>query len=347
MKRHADFQPLYIGNIVDLYYSFLDFKSPSQLDQIDGWLPSLLIIESGKKEEPEYKDLEYKIYAFKDERGFYAGGSSNRVTQIIGRLIGTARSNQEKGRKDAELIRKHLSNELVKDFDLIERLQNNTANMLDKIPEDRLGDFHHLLFDYMWDLIESRNNMSEEERNDEPFPFDDYVYDDLIYNVAYQLHLFSYEGLTNAYLWLLLGGFLRNQVGSLLKMFHSGFTAINRQLSEFGTLEEKVYYLFNKDEYYSVYEGNDVSSKYPNTTWICDNPDCKAILNMQEGFDETLSEWICKDCGTVNVLDHSVIYENEEDYLNDRPVDRSDYERAVEVRKDELDKDKTGNKMKS
>ena len=331
---------IYFGSIVDLYYSFNNFKTPSQLDQINDWLPGLLIIESDEKKEPEYKDLEYKIYAYKDEKGFYAGGSSNRVTQIIGRLVGTARSNQEKGRKDAELIRKHLSNELVKDFDLIERLQNNTANMLDKIPEDRLGDFHHLLFDYMWDLIESRNNMSEEERNDEPFPFDDYVYDDLIYNVAYQLHLFSYEGLTNAYLWLLLGGFLRNQVGSLLKMFHSGFTAINRQLSEFGTLEEKVYYLFNKDEYYSVYEGNDVSSKYPNTTWICDNPDCKAILNMQEGFDEALSEWICKDCGTVNVLDHSVIYENEEDYLNDRPVDRSDYEQAVEVRKDELDKDK-------
>ena len=63
--------------------------------------------------------MEYKICAYKDEKGFYAGGSSGRVTQIIGRLIGTAKSNQEKGRKDAELIRKHISNELVKDFDLI------------------------------------------------------------------------------------------------------------------------------------------------------------------------------------------------------------------------------------
>ena len=313
------------------------------MDQIDQWFPGLLIVEKDNDQlsEPEYVDQEYRIYADKDDNGsLYSGGTSNRVTQIVGRLIGTARSNQEKGRKDAELIRKHLANKLVKDFDIIERLQNNTADMIDKIPEDRLGDFHHLLFDHIWDLIEYRNNLSQEERNDEPFPFDDYVYDDLIYNVGYQLHLFSYEGLINAYLWLILGGFLRNQVGSLLKMFHSGFTAINRQLSETGSLEEKVYYLFNKDEYYSIYEGDDADAKYPDTTWICDNPDCKAILNMQEGFDENLSEWRCIECGTVNRIDHSVIYENEEDYLSNISVDRDDFERAVQTRTQEIKKNK-------
>ena len=123
---------------------------------------------------------------------------------------------------------------------------------------------------------------------------------------------------------MLLGGFLRNQVGSLLK------------LSEFGSLEEKVYYLFNKDEYYSVYEGEDIDDLYPDTTWICDNENCKAILNMQEGFDETLSEWICRDCGTVNILDHSVIFENEEDYLNNQPIDPDDYKTAIERRKKEI-----------
>lgn len=341
MNNVKNIKKLYFGNIVNLYYSFNSLKAPSQLQQINEWLPNLFIIERNnvEKGEPEYKDLEYKIYADKDEKGFYGGGSSTRATQIIGRLIGTAKSNQEKGRKDAELIRKHLANELVTDFDIIERLQNNTALMIDKIEEDKLGDFHHLLFDYMWDLIDTRNNMSAEERNDEPFPFDDYVYDDLIYNVAYQLHLYSYEGLVNAYLWLILGGFLRNQIGSLLKMFHSGFTAINRQVSEFGTLEEKVYYLFNKDEYYSVYNGNNTGNKYPDTTWICDNPKCKAILNMQEGFDENLDEWECKDCKTINKINHSVIYENEEDYLNDIPIDMNDYNHAIKIRNDELKKE--------
>ena len=33
-------------------------------------------------------------------------------------------------------------------------------------------------------------------------------------------------------------------------------------------------------------------------------------------------------------------YENEEDYLNNKPVDRKDYERAVGARKEELNKQK-------
>lgn len=333
-----DKKSLYYGFISNLYYSFSNFKTPSQMDQIAELLPDLLIFErkGSEKKEPEYIDQEHKIYAYKDEKGFYGGGSSTRVTQILGRLIGTSKSNQEKGRKDAELIRKHLANKMVTDFDVIEKLQINTSKLFDKMSEEQCSEFHHVLFLYMWDLIDARNNMTEIERNEEPFPFDDYVYDDLIYIVAYQLHLYSYEGLVNAYLWLLLGGFLRNQIGSLLKMFHSDFTAINRQLSETGTLEEKVYYLFNKDEYYSTYNGDDVDKKYPDTTWICDNPDCKAILNMQEGFDENLDEWKCTDCGTINKIDYSMIYENEEDYLNNQPIDRDDYEQAIKARKEEI-----------
>ena len=327
---------LFLGNVVNNYYSFLDVKTPKQLDLLDIWFPGLLIKErnNSDKDEPEYSDLEYKIYADKVNGLFYSGGTSNRVTQIAGRLVGTAKSNQEKGRKDAELIRKHLANELITDFDIIEQLQNNTADMLDKIPDDNLSDFHHLLFDYMWDLIDYRNSLSQEERNEEAFPFDDYIYDDLIYNVAYQLHLYSYEGMVNAYLWLLLGGLLRNQVGSLLKMYHSGFIAINRQLNEYGTIEDKVSFLFNPDNYYSTYSGDDLDSKYPGVTWRCDNPECKAILNMQEGFDENLPEWKCKDCGHVNKIDISVIYNNEEDYLSGKdPVDSDDFERAIKEKK--------------
>ena len=323
-------QTLCFGDVAELYYSYKNLKKPRQLDLIDQWLPGILVFPRAnpKHEEPEYKESKYVIFAdYNNDCSFYSGGTSNRVTQIVGRLIGTAKSNQEKGRKDAELIRKHIAKLLVTDFRYIEKLQNNTKEMLDKIIEDRIQDFHHEIFNYMCDIVDSRNAMSEEEKVDEPFPFDDYIFDDLIYNIAYQLHLFSYEGMVNAYLWLLLGGFLRNQIGLLTKMYHSGFVAINRQLSEFGTLSDKINHLFNPEDYYS---------EYPDTTWRCDR--CGAILNQQEGFDDKLSEWICKDCGHTNKIDISEVFNNEEDYLNGRsPVDPSDYKRAIEIRKNEID----------
>lgn len=338
MKNKETLKSLYFGMVVELFYSFVNVKTPKQLDQINDWLPGLLIFPraTSKHQEPEYIDNEHIVVADYDYGSFYSGGTSNRVTQIVGRLVGTAKSNQEKGRKDAELIRKYISNLLVTDFRYIEKLQNNAEEMLDKIPEDRIQDFHYEVFCYMCNLVDSRGAMSEEERIDEPFPFDDYIFEDLIYNVAYQLHLFSYEGLINAYLWLLLGGFLRNQIGLLTKMYHSGFIAINRQLSELGTLSDKINYLFNPDEYYSTYNGDDFDSNYPDTTWRCDH--CGAILNQQEGFDDKLSEWICKDCGHTNKIDISEVYNNEEDYLNGRnPVDPDDYKRAIEIRKSEID----------
>lgn len=329
---------LYLGNVVDIYYSFIDAKTPKQLDQIAEWFPNFLIVERNNKKtnEPEYIDNEYKIYADKDNNGsFYSGGNSNRVTQIVGRLIGTAKSNQEKGRKDAELIRKYIAKKLVTDFDYIERLINNTYELLKRISEDSIKEFHELIFNYMIDLVDTRCEMSNEEKIDEAFPFDDYIFDDLIYNVAYQLHLFSYDGLVNAYLWLLLGGLLRNQVGSLTRMYHSGFVAVNRQLSEYGTLYDKINFLFNPDKYYSTYSGDDVDSKYPGITWKCDK--CGAVLNKQEGFDENLSIWDCKDCRHINKIDISVVYENEEDYLNGISVDPKKFYEAIQDRKEEID----------
>ena len=331
-------QTLCFGDVAELFYSYKNLKKPRQLDLIDQWLPGILVFPRAnpKHEEPEYKESKYVVFAdYNNDCSFYSGGTSNRVTQIVGRLIGTAKSNQEKGRKDAELIRKHIAKLLVTDFRYIEKLQNNTKEMLDKIPEDRIQDFHYEIFNYMCDIVDSRNAMSEEEKVDEPFPFDDYIFDDLIYNIAYQLHLFSYEGMINAYLWLLLGGFLRNHIGLLTKMYHSGFIAINRQLSEFETLSDKINYLFNPDEYYSTYNGDDFDSNYPDTTWKCDK--CGAILNQQKGFDDKLSEWICKDCGHTNKIDISEVFNNEEDYLNDKPIDKKDYERAIQTRKKETE----------
>ncbi len=112
---------LYFGKASELFYSFLNVKTPKQLDQIDIWFPGILIFSraNSKHDEPEYIDRKYYILADLEKDGsFYSGGTSNRVTQIVGRLIGTAKSNQEKGRKDAELIRKHIANVLVTDFSI-------------------------------------------------------------------------------------------------------------------------------------------------------------------------------------------------------------------------------------
>ena len=324
---------LYFGEIAGIYYEFMQERVPKQLDLINEWLPGLLIIENKEDghSEPQYKDLEYKIYADKDDKGFYGGGSSGRVTQIVGRLIGSARSNQEKGRKDAELIRKHIARLLVNDFNCIESLKLNAEGKLSVIEEDKIDDFNDLLINTVFESAEHRSVMSDYDKDNEPFPFDDFIFDDLIYDAAYQLSLGTKEGLANGYLWLLLGSFLRNEVGSLLKMYHSGFIAINRQPSEKGTLLDKLNFMFNPNEYEATYSGSDFDKKYPGTTWKCDN--CGEILDYQDGFDDHYEFWQCRRCGHLNRIAIDQIYDNEETYLNGGdPVDSDQFYEALAER---------------
>lgn len=335
---------LSLGKITDLYYSFFSLKKPSQLDQINEWFPSFLIevIDDEEKTEPDYIDNEYKLISHRVNGSLYAGGSSNRVTQIAGRLIGTARSNAEKERKTAELIRKHIARRLIREYDLIELLQKNVHDHLSLIPEKREEEFFGILFNLIFELTESRNNMSEYEKDSEPFPFEDYVFEELIYNTAYQLHLYTFEGMANAYMWLLFGGFLRNEVGIVLKMYHSGFIAINRQLSEKDTLEDKLNYFFDTDSYETTYTGDDLDKRFPGISWICNNPECEEILDYQDGFDDHLEYWQCRSCGHINKIDIKDIYENTEAYLNgEDPIDPKDFEAALNERKEQLNiKDK-------
>ena len=58
-------------------------------------------------------DKDFTIYASKYIGSLYSSDSSNRVSQILGRLIGTAKSNLEKERKTAELIQKNVANIIV------------------------------------------------------------------------------------------------------------------------------------------------------------------------------------------------------------------------------------------
>lgn len=100
---------LRFGSIVAIYYNLKDEKIPKQMDLLDTWFPGLIILEmesDGKTKVPaEYVDREYMIHAVRYNGKLYSG-ESKRVSQILGRLIGTASGNQEKERKSAELIQK-------------------------------------------------------------------------------------------------------------------------------------------------------------------------------------------------------------------------------------------------
>ena len=188
------------------------------------------------KKPAEYIDHEFMIHAVKYHGHYYSGGST-RISQITGRLTGTAKGNQEKERKTAELIQKHLASRFITDMELTPFLKNNVLEKLDVLDEDNTNAFGQRLLDLIFNLTDQRSKMDEYARSNVLFPYDDEVFDGIIYNTAYQLELGTTEGLGNAYLWLLTGSLLRNETGRVLRMYDSSFIAIRRQISEKETLK--------------------------------------------------------------------------------------------------------------
>ena len=138
-------------------------------------------------------------------------------------------------------------------------------------------------------------------------------------------------------LWLLTGSLLRNETGRVLRLYDSSFIAIRRQLSETGSLTDKLNYLFHPEEYYETFAGDeeDLKNRFPDVEWYCDA--CGAHLNEQEGFDDHSPEWKCQNCGFANKLAYSEIYDNDEDRQNKtRPADPHKFEDATERRRQEL-----------
>ena len=54
------------------------------------------------------------------------------------------------------------------------------------------------------------------------------------------------------------------------------------------------------------------NARFPGVYWYCDN--CEAFLNIQNGFDDHYDNWVCEECGHVNPISDSEIYDSEEDY---------------------------------
>lgn len=340
IDRQIKHPELRFGYVAELYYSCLSEPLPKQLDLIQEWFPFLLISEEegdeNRKIEAEYIDTEYRIHAYRYSGGLYAGGS-RRISQITGRLIGTAKGNQEKERKTAELIRRHLARLMVNDGEILLYLKQNVLDKLTRMTEEQLIDFFRQLLDFIFAVANKRESMTEYDADSEPFPMDDESFDMVLYNAAYQYSLDDAEGVINAYLWLLLGGLMRNEIGRVTRIYDSSFAPAYRQSGETNALTEKLHYLFFPEEYESVYYGDDFDSRFPDVIWKCDG--CGDILNRQDGFDDHLPVWQCRKCGYLNEISAEQIFSSEEDFKNQvRPEDEKSMCEAIERRRKELGK---------
>ena len=334
------------GNIAAVYYGILGEKMPRQLELLDAWFPGLIVVadesDGETKRDAEYMDQEYVIHAVKYHGKLYSGESA-RVTQITGRLVGTAAGNKEKERKNAELIQKHLAERFVRDMTLTPRLKDNTVLMFNRFSAEQENEMYDRIQQMIMELTEEREAADAEVRKAEAFPMNDETFDGIIWNAEYQLNLSSYSGLCNAYLWLLTGSLLRNEAGRVLRMYDSSFIAIHRMHSETWELADKLNYLLHPEEYEYTFDGDeeDLEERFPDVEWYCDG--CGAHLNEQEGFDDHLPVWKCRACGYENKLDISEVYENDEDWKNQiRPVDAGKFADAVERRRQELELKKKG-----
>ena len=119
--------------------SYMPSDAKNQMDRMEFWLPETVIHmrnpEDGGKIPPSFSYSDRVVYASLYRGNIYATGDS-AVTQIMGRLYGSARSNEEKERKNAELIRKRVSRELVEDRDLLSQLIGNIKEKVTVLEEN-------------------------------------------------------------------------------------------------------------------------------------------------------------------------------------------------------------------
>lgn len=308
---------LRLGYVTDMYYAVTGKPSPKQLDLINDWFGDLIVrvrkSDRTKKESPEFIDKEHVIYATQYHNYLYNSGNP-RVTNIVGKLVGTASSNQEKERKASELIQKNVSRRIVSEMNPILVLRDRIDKELDLLSEEQTDAFHYELYMFSLMTAESYYARDQYDRDTELFSFDDEVFDQIIYNAFYQLQLYEYEGMVNAFLWLLLGSLLRNECGRICRMFDSSFSPLYRQMSETGTLIDKLRYLIAPEDYEDYYTGNDLEKRFPGIEWYCDG--CGDHLNVQIGFDDHLNVWQCRKCGYLNDINSDQIFDNEEDVRN-------------------------------
>ena len=321
---------LRVGYVSDLYTSIAGIRPKNQLDMLYFWFGELFITASPSegqgKTPPEYSDVERRIYA-KEYKGSLYGTGSPRVTHLIGRLCGTSDSNRDKERVSAELIQKRVSSRLCKEREPLDHFLSEVEKRVVSLNEAEQEQFYEVLVEYCVECAVSYETKSEYEREEELFPMDEEVNEQVLYNAFYQLCRYEETGLVNAYAWLLLGSLLRNECGRLARIYDSSFVPLFRNPSETGTLLDKMNYLVHPEAYEPVYYGEDTGERMPDIKWYCDQ--CGDRLDLQEGFDDHLSEWKCLCCGTMNRIDPEEVYDSEEDFRHG--IHRQEPEQLMEV----------------
>ena len=327
--RNTDPNQLRLGYAAELYGNCSGMKKPGALDLLYMWFgPYVITEENGKRKTDAFYDTEdCTIHACRANGKLFAG-YDRTVQQLCGRLTGTAEGSPEKERKNAELMRKHLARRWTEVPEEIISLQENIDQKLQSLQEEEYFAFSEDLFDFLIACAVRREGQTPQERDEEAFPMDDEVFDGVIYNAMYQWNLVTREGLCSAYLWVLLGGLLRNETGRLLRLFDSGFVPVYRDRSETPSLISRLDALLYPEEYEYVYKGDGLDRRFPGIMFYCDA--CGDCLNTQEHFDDHLPQWQCRRCGCVSDLSMRVIYNTREDFENGRgPLDEEKYNDAV------------------
>ena len=326
------------GYVCELYYRYLHMTMPTQLDLLYAWFGHLAAeieeTDGSTKKAPYFDENAMIIHAVKYHDHLYTGGDTI-ISQLCGRLIGTAKGNREKQRRNAVLFQKKISRVLGEEYEEIESLQQRVWEKLCELGEEEFTEFTAQLLDFIVQCAIARSEMSPLETDGEPFPMDDEIFDTVIYNAAYQYLRYNAEGLVNSYLWLLIGSLLRNEAGRLTRRFDSSFIEVNRMPGQERTLLARLDYLLFPEDYEYTYSGDDTESRFPDIHWKCD--ECGALLNDQEGFDDHLDVWQCRKCGALNPINAEAAFECEEDAANNiRHMEEDKLQDAIRRRKEEL-----------
>lgn len=304
-----------------------------------------------------YDDRRRVILAMRQENGTFrlnsaaSSGSreSRRVTQLLGRLTGTAKGSQEKERAAASAMQKRMALDLCHNPEAILFYRDHIAQLICVMDEDQLNRFCEFIPEYINGVMDHRDAMTASEKEEEPFPIDDEIFDEAMHNAVYQWNLEGnerqddpdveetddLETTANSFAWLLLLSLLRNECGRLNQTYLSTF----QPKSAYRPVNHAVEYtetrdpdLIGKEE--DRYMGNDLDSRFPGIEWYCDR--CGEYLNIQPGFDDHLPEWKCRKCGCINRISLDEIYDTDAAWKNgEAPVNREAFTQALKERTEE------------
>ena len=321
------------GCIARMYYrDILWVPLPNQLTILHELYPGLIVEEipsnGGSKRDASYDDAAGRIRAVVYHGKLYAGYSS-RVSQITARLMGTARSGIEKERRTAADLQVRIAGQLSEDPSLLISLWNAHFSRMENWNEDILQRAVDSIYSYAEELSESVS--AENAAHEELFPMDSEVMEELMARVRSRLLSESEEGFLDAWLWLLLGALLRNEIRRLLYRCRADFSLF----TDPGILSERDPDMEDESLEYT-YEGDDMEKRFPGIEWYCDR--CQARLDTQKGFHDFVHVWKCTNCGFRNRIEIDEIYDSEKDYQDGNgPVDAPKFFRALKIRTDELD----------